>query len=165
MTARSCWLFPCIQKQRHHFANKGLSSQSFSSSHVWMWELDHKESWMLKNWCFWTIVLEKTPEGPLDFKKMIPVNPKEINPKYSLEVLMLKLKPKVQNFGHLMRRADSLEKTLMLGKTEGRRRRGWQRMKWLGGILDSIDMNLNKLWEITKDREEWHVAVHRVTKS
>ena len=88
---------------------------------------------------------------------------KEINPKYSLERLLLKLK--FQYFGHLMQRANSLEKTLMLGKTEGRRRKGQQRMKWLDSITDSIDMNLIKLQELVKDREDWNAAVHRVTKS
>ena len=113
-----------IKKQRHYFANKGPSGQSygFSSSHLWMWELDYKESWAQKNWCFWTMVLEKTLVSPLDSKE------KEISPEYSLEGLMLKLK--LQYFGHLMGRTDSLEKTLMLGKIEGRRRRGWQRMRW-----------------------------------
>ena len=122
------------KKQRHYFANKGLSSQSygFSSSHVWMWESEYKESWAPRNWCFWTVVLEKTLESPLDCKEIQPV--KEISPKYSLERLILKLK--LQYFGHLMWRADSLEKTLMLGKFEGRRRRGRQRMRWLDGITD-----------------------------
>ena len=113
-----------IKKQRHHFANKGPSSQSygFSSSHVWMWELDHKESWALKNWFFWTVVLEKTFESPLDFKEIQPVNPKG-NQSWifiggtDAEASVL------QYFSHLMQRADSLEKPLMLGKIEGRKRR------------------------------------------
>ena len=119
-----------IQKQRHDFADKGLSSQSydFSSSHVWVWKLDYKENWMPKNWWFWTVVLEKTLESPLDCKEIQPVILKEISPEYSLEGLMLK--PKLQYFGHLMWITDSFEKTLMLGKIEGRRRRGWQRMRW-----------------------------------
>ena len=111
-----------IQKQRHYFANKVSSSQGygFSSGHVSMWELDYKESWAPKNWCFWTVVLEKTLESPLDCKEIQPVHPK-ISPGCSLEGLMLKLK--LQYFGHLMRRVDSFEKTLMLGKIEGGGRR------------------------------------------
>ena len=114
-----------IKKQRHYFANKGPYSQSygFSSGHVWMWEWDYKESWARKNWCFWTVVLKKTLESPLDCKEIKPVNSKEINPEYTLEGLTLKLK--LQYFGHLMQRANSLEKTLILGKIEGRGRRGW----------------------------------------
>ena len=133
-----------IKEQRCYFANKGPSSQSygFSSSHVRMCELDHKESWASKNWCFWTVVLEKTLESPLDSKEIL----KEISPEYSLEGLMLKLK--LEYFGHLIQRTDSLEKTLMLGKIEGGRRRGQQRMRWLDGITNMIDMSLSKFQEM-----------------
>ena len=134
-----------IKKQKHYFANKGSSSQGygFSSSHVWMWELDYKESWALKNWCCWTVVLEKTLESPWTVRRSNQSILKEISPGCSLEGLMLKLK--LQYFGCLMRRADSFEKTLMLGKIEGRRKRGRQRMRLLDGITDSMDMSLSKL--------------------
>ena len=107
--------------------------------------------------------LEKTFESPLDSKAIKPVNPKEINSEYSLEGLILKLK--VQYFGHLMQRVNSLEKTMMLGKIEGKRRKGQQKMRWLYSIIDSVDMNLSKLQETVKDREALCVAVHGVTKS
>ena len=152
-----------IAKQRHHFADKGLYSQSygFSSSHVWIWELDHKDGQRtdsFKMWC-WRRLLRVPWTARRSNQSIL----NEINPEYSLEGVMLKLK--LQYFGHMKWRADSLGNTLMLGKTEGNRRRGRQRIRWLDNITDARDMSLSKLWEIVEDRGAWPAAVHGITKS
>ena len=151
------------KKERHYFANQSPYSQSygFSSSQEQMWELDHKEGWAWKNWCFWIVVLQKMLESPFDSMGIKPINSKENQPWIFIERTDAETEAPI---GHLMWRADSLEKTLMLGNM-GRKRRGQQRMRWLNSITNPMNMNLSKLLEIVKDREAWHATDHGVAKS
>ena len=153
------WL---IKKQRHHFADKRPYSQSYglSSSHVWMGELDHTEDWAPKSWCLWIVVLEII-ESPLDSKEIKLVNPKENQP--WIFIGRTNAEAEAPIFWPPDAKSQLIRKDPDAGRIEGKRRKGWQRMRWLNSTTNSTDMNLSKLQEIVKDREAWHAAVHGVS--
>ena len=151
------------KKQRHYYADKGPSSQSygFSSSHVWMWELDHKESWALKNWCFWTVVLEKTLESPLDCQEIKPVNPKGIQTWILIRRTDAKAEAPIlwppDAKSHLIRKDPDVG--------EDWRQKKEETMRCLDGITDLMDMSFSTLQELVMDEEAWSALVHEVTKN